>query len=278
MVDIPNVCLNLSNRPENVPVVHEALVGVAENLGLDALETNDLDTAVTEVCKNVVYHAYEGEEGPLEVEVYALSGAVDVVVRDHGLGIRPHVGERTQPHTGIGLPIVHALTQRVAFTKLTGGGTEVRMRFAATNVVAHEPLNAGGLKSHIAGKAALASTIEMALAPSGLASAVLPRVLSSLAERASLSAGRIYDVRLVAETLAANARDLVGSSHLGVAVSLAPRSLELHLGPLLADSANKRFDLTASGLRPAIERLTDDHRVASYDCAEVLTLRVVERT
>ena len=259
--------------------MHEALVGVAENLGLDALETNDLDTAVTEVCKNVVHHAYEGEEGPLEVEVYALSGAVDVVVRDHGLGIRPHVGERTQPHTGIGLPIVHALTQRVAFTKLTDGGTEVRMRFAATNVVAHEPLNATGLESQIVGKAARASTIEIALAPNTLASAVLPRVLSSLAERASFSAGRIYDVRVVAETLAANACDLVGSSsHLGVTVSLAPRSLELHLGPLLADSASKRFDLTASGLRPAIERLTDDHRVASYDCAEILTLRVVERS
>ncbi|HYB24819.1 MAG TPA: ATP-binding protein, partial [Solirubrobacteraceae bacterium] len=84
MAEIPNVRLNLSNGPESVAIAHELLLGLAEVLGLDALETDDLCTAVGEVCKNVVYHAYEGQTGPLELEVYTFAGAVEVVVRDHG--------------------------------------------------------------------------------------------------------------------------------------------------------------------------------------------------
>jgi serine/threonine-protein kinase RsbW len=277
MAEIPNVCLNLSNRPENVLVVHQALAGVAEKLGLDALETNDLDTAVTEVCNNVVLHAYDGQEGPLEVEVYALPGTVDVVVRDHGIGIRPHVGERKQPHTGLGLPIVHALTQRIAYSNLAGGGTEVRMRFAAPNAAALEPLDPDGLEAHVAGEAELASRIEMALAPITVARAVLPRVLSALAERACFCTERISDVRLLADTLAADARDSISASHLGVAVNLAPRSLELRIGPLRVGSAGTLLGSTSDDLGPVLERLTDDRRVAACDSAEMLVLRLVER-
>ena len=277
MAEIPNVCLKLSNSPESVLVVQQALAGVAENLGLDALEANDLNTAVTEVCNNVVLHAYEGQEGPLEVEVYALAEAVDVVVRDHGFGIRPHLGERTQPHTGIGLPMVHALTQYVGFSKLAGGGTEVRMQFATPQAAALEPLDEHGPRSGIAGGAELASTIELALAPSTLARAVLPRVLSVLAKRADFSTDRISDVQLLADALAANTRDSTSGSHLGVTVTLAPRDLELRIGPLRVGSARTLLDSPADGLGPVIARLTDDPRVASWHSTETLALRLVER-
>lgn len=277
MAEVPNVRLSLSNTPESVAVVHQALAGVADSLGLDALETNDLDTAVTEICNNVVLHAYEGQEGSLEVEVYALPGAVEVVVRDRGIGIRPHVGERTQPHTGLGLPIVHALTQRLGFRKLAGGGTEVRMQFAVTPAVALEALAEDGSGSHIVGEGELASAIEMALAPSAVARAVLPRVLGTLAERARFCGERVGDVQLLAGSLAANARDSTAAGHLCVAVKLAPRSLELRVGPLRPGSAGSLLDATDEGLGAAIERLASDHRVAPFDSAEILELSLLER-
>src|ERR1700686_1473125 len=118
MAEIPNLCLNLSNRPENVLVVRQALTGVAEHLGLDGIETNDLNTAATEACNNVVQHAYEGEEGPLEVEVYAQPGTIEGVVRDPGGGTPPHGGGGEAAPAGIGLPVIHALTQRVEFRNL----------------------------------------------------------------------------------------------------------------------------------------------------------------
>jgi serine/threonine-protein kinase RsbW len=277
MVAIPNVRLSLSNSPESVPVVQQALAGVAASLGLDALETNDLDTAVTEVCNNVVHHAYEGQEGPLEVELYALAGALDVVVRDRGIGIRPHVGERSQPHTGLGMPIVHALTQRIAFSKLAGGGTEVRMQFTTPSAAALEPLEEGELESHVIGEAELASTIEMALAPSSVARAVLPRVLGALAQRARFSSEQIADVRRFSETLAANAGDAIGAGHLGVAVELAPRDLGLRIGPLRAGSATRLLDASTDGLGPTIELRAGDARVVSSGSAEMLALRLLER-
>ena len=85
----PNIRLDLSNRPENVVLVRETLAGVAEAVGLDAADLDDIRTAVTEACNNVVLHAYEGEEGALEVEIYALGGSCSVFVRDRGIGLQP---------------------------------------------------------------------------------------------------------------------------------------------------------------------------------------------
>jgi serine/threonine-protein kinase RsbW len=279
MAEVPNVRLKLSNTPESVSVVHQALAGVSEILGLDPLETNDLDTAVTEVCNNVVLHAYEGQEGPLEVEVYALPAAVEVVVRDRGIGIRPHVGERTRPHTGLGLPIVHALTQRLGFRKLGGGGTEVRMQFAVPQALELEALAEDGSGSQIAGEGApaSASAIEMAFGPSAVARAVLPRVLGELAERACFCGERVSDVQLLADSMAANASDSIVASHLLIAVKLAPRSLELRMGPMRPGCAARLLESTTDGLTAAVERLGGDHSVAPFDSAEMLQLSLLER-
>src|SRR5450755_716724 len=84
----PNIRLSLSNRPENVMLVRQMLAGVAEAVDLEAGDLNDISTAVTEACNNVVLHAYGGDEGPLEVELYAGPAAIEVVVRDHGTGLR----------------------------------------------------------------------------------------------------------------------------------------------------------------------------------------------
>ena len=62
-----------------------------------------------------------------------------------------------------------------------------------------------------------------------------------------------------------------------MAVNLAPRNLELRIGPLRAGSARSLLDSTTGGLGPVIERLTDERRAASSDSAEVLALRLVER-
>jgi len=127
MAEIPNLRLSLTNSAENVLVVRQALTGAAACLALDAIETNDLNTAVTEACNNVVMHAYEGEEGPLEVELYARRQAVVVVVRDHGRGMRSPEHTDTADHTAMGIPVIEALTSEVRFDEPADGGTEVRM-------------------------------------------------------------------------------------------------------------------------------------------------------
>ncbi len=131
MAGSPNVRLRLTNRPENVLLVRQALSGLAEAVGLDAVALNDVSTAVTEASNNVVLHAYDGDEGPLEVELSIVEGGVDAVVRDHGVGIRPGVKAAEELSGGIGLPVIQALSESVEFRDLSTGGTEVAMHFEA---------------------------------------------------------------------------------------------------------------------------------------------------
>jgi len=235
MAEIPNVHLSLPNNAENVLVVRQALNGVAAVLALDAIETNDLITAVTEACNNVVMHAYDGGEGPLEVDVYALSDALAVVVRDRGSGIREREREHEHAHTGMGIPVIEALSRRVEFAEALDGGTEVRMEFDAPSAPSLAPIDGDEPTSTQAVHSELPGTIELRLAPNAITRAVLPRVLSALAARAYFSTDRIADVQLVADMLAANAGESIGGSRLDVGVTIAPRNLELRVGPLLAD-------------------------------------------
>jgi serine/threonine-protein kinase RsbW len=296
MAEIPNVCLSLPSKPQNVMVVRQALTGVSELLALDAVEANDLNTAVTEACNNVVQHAYEGEEGPMEVEVYVLCDAIAVVVRDHGVGMPSH--DRKSGHedeeedededehldversAGIGLPVIGALSSEVHFTAPARGGTEVRMELAASAAAPLAPLAGGERRSLAAARDEPSDTIDLSVAPTALARAVLPRVLSALAARAHFSTDRISDVQLVADALATNAGDSIAGTHLDVGVTVAPRNLELRVGPLHSGRGESLVTAAADGLAPVVERLTDDAKSvpsAGDDTAEVLELRLVDQ-
>lgn len=280
MAEIPNVCLSLPSRPENVLVVRQALTGVAECLGLDAVETNDLTTAVTEACNNVVLHAYDGGEGLLEVDVHALPGAIAVVVRDHGRGIDPPMPDEQDEdaRVGLGVPVIAALSRDVELKDRDGGGTEVRMEFEAANAAALEISNGAEPASCIEPQSELANAVSLRLAPNALVRAVLPRVLSALAARAYFSIDRISDVQIVADVLAAKSQDSLSAIHLDVGVTVAPRSLELRLGPLQTGHGESLLSAAADGMAPVIERLTDGHhRVEHADSTETLELRLVEQ-
>jgi serine/threonine-protein kinase RsbW len=282
MAEIPNLCLTLQNRPENVLVVRQALTGVADSLALNAIETNDLNTAVTEACNNVVLHAYRGEEGPLEVDVYALGNAIAVVVRDHGEGMEPLPDEEaadSEIASGLGLPVMHALASNVEIRGRAGGGTEVRMEFDAPNAGMLELRDGKQRDSSIYQEERPTGAVALMLAPNELVRSVLPRVLSALAARAYFSTDRISDVQIVADVLAAKSVDSISGSHLEVGVTVAPRNLALRLGPLHVGKGESLLSAAADGLAPVIERLTDErHRIASADdSTETLELRLIER-
>jgi serine/threonine-protein kinase RsbW len=278
MAELPNVCLSLSNRPENVLLVREMLTGVAEGIGLDGSDLNDIRTAVTEACNNVVLHAYEGEEGPLEIEVYGERGAIEVVVRDHGMGIKPRIRTAQEAALGIGLSLIGALVHRVEFSDSARNGTEVRMEFATPTIRASKALGSDGVAFPTIAEDELATTTGVAIAPACLARTVLPRVLSVLAVRAHFSTDRISDAQLVADALVGAAPGSIGETHLRIAASVAPRDLQLQIGPLEEGSAQALImDSAVDGLGTVIEKLTDDHRVARVGSSEMLILRLIDR-
>jgi anti-sigma regulatory factor (Ser/Thr protein kinase) len=121
------VRLELDSRPESVTLVRGMLVGIGEELALEAELLDDLKTAVSEACNNVVMHAYGDAVGPMTVDFELEGGQIEVSVRDHGGGIRGV--SASHDRMGVGLAVISALADRSEFVNLPEGGTEVRMSF-----------------------------------------------------------------------------------------------------------------------------------------------------
>lgn len=279
MVELPpNLRLDLANTPENVVLVREMLSGVAEAIDLDGGGLNDIRTAVTEACNNVVLHAYDGEQGPLEIEVRLAQQAIAVVVRDRGDGI-PRQPDGTDATTsGIGLHVIRTLTRHVELEDASGGGTEVRMEFATPSIGVLQPSPEEGSGLSTLGLVGSSSTTAAIIAPIGLARTVLPRLMSALAARAHFSTDRISDVQLLADALVAHADGTICGDHLSIGVNVEPRDLELHIAPLGAGRAQQLIgDSELDGLGKVIEKLTDRSRVATGGPYETLTLGLVDR-
>jgi serine/threonine-protein kinase RsbW len=114
-------------RAENVAVVRHAFGGLAEALDIDDQTLSDIKLAITEACTNVVVHAYNGAEGPLEVELSVEGRRLTVVVRDRGRGIVPRPDS---PGLGLGLPLIATLAESLELGKDDADHTEVRMTFS----------------------------------------------------------------------------------------------------------------------------------------------------
>jgi serine/threonine-protein kinase RsbW len=280
MAGTPNVRLSLSNRAENVLLVRQALTGLAEAVGLDPIALNDVSTAVTEACNNVVLHAYSGAEGPFEVELTTSSSGLDATVRDHGSGILPGVTATEEVTGGIGLPVIQALSDSVEFRDVPGGGTEVAMHFeAAFTDPLEECESDDGAELAAIDHTTPGDVTLMTVGPTSVARGVVPRVLSTLAARAYFSTDRISDTQLLADALVAHTDGSMSAGHLSVGVSVAPRHLEIRIGPLQTGRAGALFGDTAmDGLGPVLERLTDGHEVSAAGSAEMLDVKLAQRS
>jgi serine/threonine-protein kinase RsbW len=210
----PNVRLQLRNQPENISLIRTTLAGVAEAIDLPPEALDDVKTAVTEAANNVVLHAYQGDQGSLEVDIHIASSALTVAVRDEGIGISGQAnapehsilkpdgplagGELAGGSLKLGLPLIVALASRVEFRMRPAGGTEVRMEFATpppSNLRTEFEL-AAGEQSELLGqpelleRSELSAAATIAITPDSLARTVLPRLLCPLAARANFSTDR----------------------------------------------------------------------------------------
>lgn len=269
----PNVRLNLANTPENVVLVREMLSGVAQAIDLHGSDLNDARTAVTEACNNVVLHAYEGEQGPLEVEVYLASRTLTVLVRDYGVGIPGQPESAELGAGGIGLHVIQTLTRGVEFKDGIDGGTEVWMEFPATNAGSLELPPEGRPGVPTLALPGMPTTTTICIAPISLARTILPRLVISLAARAHFSTDRMSDAQMLADALVAHAHGAVSGDKLNIDVAVEPRDLELHISPLELGRAQHLIGQSKLGdFGCVIEKLADRHQVGRAGSHETLTL------
>jgi serine/threonine-protein kinase RsbW len=271
-----NIRLELASRPEDVALARELLSGVAAAASIGPEPIEDIRTAVSEACNNVVQHAYDGTPGPIELDLALQNDALQVSVRDRGGGMHPWIRTPSSDTLGIGLLVIKALAESVELVDVPEGGMEVQMRFSTPGLAAldpggqtppaPEPFDPSGV------------SISVAIAPPALGGSILPRLLSAMAARAHFSTDRISDLQILADAVVAHCEPAIDGSHLCVRIAASPHSISLSLSPLLpAGAAQLLADASIEGLGSVIEQLSDECEVRRQDGAETLVLRLQDR-
>jgi serine/threonine-protein kinase RsbW len=268
-----NIRLVLPSEAEDVQLARELLSGVAEAADLDPLSTEDVRTAVTEACNNVVQHAYDGAGGPIELDLNLHQDALDVTVRDHGGGMRPWIRTSSSETLGIGLMVIKALAESVEFRDGADGGLEVQMRFATPGLPAMDP--GEDVPPPTAPDGPSGSSIAVSVGPVSLAAAVLPRLLSAIAARAHFSTDRISDLHIVGDAIAARVEPVIQGGHLCVQIVTQARLVVLSISPLTRGGSQQlQADGSLHGVGGVIDRLADGHEVVADDTTEMLVVRM----
>lgn len=274
----PAVRLELDSRPETLTLVRGVLAGVAELIGLDPELLDDLKTAVSEACNNVVMHAYDGETGPLGVRMYIDPEAIEVVVLDEGSGLPP-LAPADETIRGVGLSVIRALAEQADFRSGPHGGTEVRMSFAGQRdgkPLFHLPSLAGPDDHDDA--AWLSGDAVVSLSPISLLAGVLGRVARALAARARFSLDRFSDVYLVTDAIAALASRAAKGTRMSFAITTDAQRLELTIGPFVDGSGSQlSHEAPDYSAASALTMLSDQLEVRRDGDGEVLHVVMVDR-
>jgi anti-sigma regulatory factor (Ser/Thr protein kinase) len=179
----------------NIAAVRAAIAAVGDAERLEDELIADVKTAATEACNNIVLHAYQGQAGPMCVELELEPASVRLLVSDEGNGFVPVAGRR---RLGLGLPLIGALTRHAEFRMGKGGGTEVEMWFSRPVVGMTGP--AVSWPARTPGSEVLGLGIWFM--PCDLGLYVLPRVLTLLAAGRGYSLPGVERVRRAAACLA----------------------------------------------------------------------------
>jgi len=268
------VRLKLDSRPESLTVVRSMLAGLGEALTFDAELLDDLKTAVSEACNNVVLHAYGGVAGPLSVCLEIGQGGLEVTVRDRGTGIQ-YVASSAEDRMGVGLAVISALADRAEFLSAPDGGTEVRMAFL--DRAAPVDLLGATAQTILGPPAGLSGDVIVTLTPVGLLAGVLGRVARALAAAARFSLDRFSDVYLVTDALDAHAQSAASGADVSFAIAAGTRRLEITIGPFREGSgACLRSAAVARQSGSPLGMLADELTIQQGRAGEMLRLVVCD--
>jgi serine/threonine-protein kinase RsbW len=272
--EAPTVRLDLDSRPQTLTIVRGMLGGVAELLRIDAELLDDLKTAISEACNNVVLHAYGGDAGPMSVSLYIDGERVGVVVEDQGSGLAV-----AEPAEGIGLSVIRALAEDVELVSPPDGGTRIQMEFSAQRQgqpLLDPPQAAPEELAEAVERPPSGDEIRVSLSPVTLLTGVLGRLARTLAATAHFSLDRFSDVYLVTDSLAAHAARAAAGPRVHARLSAGERRLELTVGPFRAGASDQLR--TAPGERSAspLALLSDEVSVQPDGDGELLRVVVID--
>jgi anti-sigma regulatory factor (Ser/Thr protein kinase) len=272
----PTVRLELDSSPETLTLVRGMLGGLAELLALDAELLDDLKTAVSEACNNVVMHAYDGASGPLGVCIFVGHDGIEVSIRDEGRGI-PVLTPSDDRLQGVGIPIIRALADQTAFRPFADGGTEVWMRFGGIREGKVLYSNPGEAAPEDGWIERLAGDAVVSLSPVTFLGGVLGRLARALAARARFSLDRFSDVYLVTDAVAAYAIEAAVAPRISFGIATDTRRLELTIGPFRPGASAALTGDGQSEVGSALALLSDELAVQQENDGESLRLVMLDQ-
>ena len=274
--ELPTVRLDLESRPQTLTIVRGMLSGVAESLSIDAELLDDLKTAVSEACNNVVLHAYEGGVGPMGVRLYVDPERLRVTVRDYGVGMPSAVlsGERSD---GIGVSVIRALADDLVLTSDPDGGTEVQIDFTGRDHGWTLPDGDGPSEPDGGWRREAPGEVVVSLSPVTLLTGVLGRLARTLAATAHFSLDRFSDVYLVTDTLAAHAASAAAGTRIGARMAADERRLELTVGPFRSGTGEQLRSPPPGRSPSPLMLLSDEVTVQPSEGGELLRVVVIDR-
>jgi anti-sigma regulatory factor (Ser/Thr protein kinase) len=271
----PTISLRLESSPETLTLVRGMLGGVAELLQLDPELLDDLKTAVSEACNNVVMHAYEGATGPLEVCLYVQPEVIEVIVRDQGRGI-PVLTPSDDRLQGVGIPIMRALAQQTAFRPLQESGTEVWLQFSSQRDGRALYKLQGVATPDDRWSRRLEADAVVSLSPVTFVGGVLGRLARAMAARARFSLDRFSDVYLVTDAVAAHTLRAANGHRIAFGLSTDTRRLELAIGPFRQGSSTELTAGASDDVDSALRLLSDELDVQSDETGELLRIVMLD--
>jgi anti-sigma regulatory factor (Ser/Thr protein kinase) len=266
-----SIRLELLSSPASVTLVRAMLSGVGERFELDPEFIDDLKTAVSEACNNVVLHAYPDAPGPLTVQLEVERDEISVSVTDSGMGLNQV--STAADRMGVGLAVISALADRAEFESVPEGGTAVHMAFSARGrpiAVAAATERDGRPRSRVEGE------VMLTVSPVGLLGDVLGRVSRAIAAGAQFSLDRFSDLYLVTDEIAAHARSSAAAPDIGCAMSGSAGRLEMIVGPFRTGTVSA----LASGQRQtaySFAKLVDELGVLERGDGDLLRIVVIDR-
>jgi anti-sigma regulatory factor (Ser/Thr protein kinase) len=230
------------------------LAGLGNYLELDPELMDDLKTAISEACNNVVLHAYGSDTGPLRVSMRVTEDDFEVSVRDEGIGI-----QRVSPavnRMGVGLAVISALARRAEFLSEPERGTEVKMSFGGEGIGARTELAARGPVSATPRPVEIGGDVVVTVGPSDLLMEVMGRLVRAVAAGAHFSVDRFPSLHRLTGAITARAVAVDSGGEVSFSIAGRPKHLELKVGPLPGGSTSDLFDgEEPAGLASLIERL-----------------------
>ncbi len=258
--------LGLAARAENLALVRQALAGFGDAIAIAEGPLADLKQIATEACMNAVVHAYpDGEEGRIDVIAVVTDGAVELRVRDWGVGFRPRPAE-AEGSLRLGLPLIATVAESFEIASPADGGTAfvARVRLADTNGngdVRHRP--------------APPREAEMAITAGSSARPVIARVIAIAATRAGFSLDRMSDGVLLGDAIAAGDASDFADSRVGISLEECGPNLCVRVGPLVQGGANRMLNrMELPGLGVSITKLADRVDVESDGAREYLKIEI----